>query len=338
VILMMVVSRNMRANFLQKVIGVWLFSCSAPAHVYRVLARIGLSVSYTTVLHTLLQLSKHSVASTRLIAAKLQFLIIFDNINRQRKFWAPSLGQQDRIMSGTASTLVELIECSPSAFDPKPVVEAQNKRLRLALTHDILYDRIDQAHLSSVMALHCLNFLVSRCPSLFHLSSFVTSQLRTTFAIHRMPNNTKTKTHPLSSSSINEGSAAGCRDVLNDILLHQLKLPQKLVNSILIIVGGDLGTIEKIRALKALESSCPHGYPRFAWVIPLVQLWHMGWADLARIINNYWGRPASSGPSSLWYNCGLLGRKVKPGARPEYYPALGLVFDTLEADVLDCWR
>lgn len=338
VILMMLVSRNMRANFFQKVIGVWLFACSAPAHIYRVLCRVGLSVSYNTVLHALRQLSQHSIQSTKCVAAKFQFLIIFDNINRQRKFWAPSLGQQDRLMSGTAATLVELMECAQGAFDPKPVLEAQKKQLRLALTPEILYDRIDQTHLSSVMAIHCLNYLVSHCPSLLDLSEFVTHELRVTYAIHRMPDNARTKTHPLSSSSINEGSAAGCRDVLNDILLRQLKLPEKLVDSILIIIGGDLGTIEKIRALKTLESSCPHGYPKFSWVIPLVQLWHMGWADLARIINNYWGKPASSDPSSLWYNCGLLGRKVKPGARPEYYLALALVFDTLEADVLDCWR
>ncbi|KAF8596322.1 hypothetical protein BDV93DRAFT_572129 [Ceratobasidium sp. AG-I] len=338
VILMMVVSRNMRANFFQKVIGVWLFACSAPAHIYRVLCRVGLSVSYNTVLYTLRQLSQHSIESTKRIAAKLQFLIIFDNINRQRKFWTPSLGQQDQIMSGTAATLVELTECSPDAFDPQPVIEAQKKQLRLALTPEILYDRINQSHLSAVMALHCLNFLILHCPSLSRLSGFIIEQLRTTYAIHRMPDNIRTKTHPLSSSSINEGSAAGCRDVLNDILLRQLKLPENLVNSILIIVGGDLATIEKIRALKTLENSCPHGYPSFSWVIPLVQLWHMGWADLARIINNYWGKPATSDPSSLWYTCGLLGRKVKPGVRPEYYPALALVFDTLKADVLDCWR
>ncbi|KAG8722535.1 hypothetical protein FRC09_006111 [Ceratobasidium sp. 395] len=64
----------------------------------------------------------------------------------------------------------------------------------------------------------------------------------------------------------------------------------------------------------------------------------MGWADLARIINTHWGKPASSDPSSLWYNCKLLGRKVKPETRPDYYPALALINDTLEADVLNCWR
>ncbi|KAF8598632.1 hypothetical protein BDV93DRAFT_609737 [Ceratobasidium sp. AG-I] len=337
-ILMIVVCRNVRANFFQKVMGVWLFSCSAPVHIYRICSRLGLSVGYTTVLQTLKNLANSSILSTRMLAKELQFLVIFDNINRKRKFWTPQLGQQDILMSGTASTLVELSLYDSGAFDLQPVLSARQNQARKSLTTDVLWKQVDQQHLNSVMALHCLNFLVSNCPALSGLSDYITEQLRTTYAIHRMPNGAKTKAHPLSSSSISEDSAEGCRDTIDEILLHQLGLPPELVKSALIIVGGDLGTIEKVRALKTLASSCGHGYNKYEWVLPLVQLWHMGWADLARLISTYWGKPASLDPSSLWHACSLLGRKVKPEDRPEYYPAQALVFDTLEADVLDCWR
>jgi hypothetical protein len=335
---MIVVTRNIRVNLFQKIMGLWLFSCSAPAHIYRVASRLGISVGYTTVLRTLRQLSDSSVTSTRLLAKRLHFLIFFDNINCKRKFWSPHLGQQDMLMSGTASTLVELSEFEPGAFDPEPVLNARRNHFRRALSTKMLWSRIDQAHLSSVMAVHCLNFLVSSCPTLSGLSSFVVNELRTTYALHRMPEGHKTRAHPLSSSGINEGSAEGCRDALEDILIHQLGLSPDIVTSVMIIVGGDLGTIEKIRALIMLSTSCSHGYSSFSWVLPLVQLWHMGWADLARIIATHWGKEMTRDPSSLWHNSTLLGRKVKPVERPEYYPAQALVFDTLEADVLDCWR
>ncbi|KAF8605760.1 hypothetical protein BDV93DRAFT_438162, partial [Ceratobasidium sp. AG-I] len=337
-ILIMIVSRNMQANMFQKIIGVWLFACSAPAHIYRVFCRFGLSVGYTTVIQTLHQLSQQSKEAMRQLAEKKPFLVIIDNINRQCRFWRPALGQHNLMMSGTAATFVELTNCTADAFDPTPVLDAKEKQLCSSLTAEVLYDRINQVHLSSVMALHCLVFLVRDCPALSHLSNYVEHTLRTTYAIHRIPNNTSTKAYPMATSNINEGSAAGCRDALNNILLQQLKLPPTVVNSIFVIIGGDLGTIKKICALKTLEESCPHGYPTFISKMPLIQLWHMGWADLARIINTHWGRATSSDPSSLWYNCGSLGRKVKPGVRPEYYPALALVTDTLEADVLDCWR
>lgn len=329
---------NMHANRFQKFMGAWFFSSGAPSNLYHVASRLGISVGYTTMIRMLTQLAASSVDLTRALAKLFQFIIIMDNINHQRKFWTPRLGQQDMMMSGTASTLVELMEFDPVAFDPAPVLDARSQRLRQNLTPEVLWDRIDQAHLSSVMALHCMNFLVSNCPVLSHLSQFVTEQLRTTYAIHRMPDGHITKAHPLSTSNIDEGSAQGCRNALDNILLHQLGLSAEEIRSKLVLVGGDLGTIEKIRALATLSSSCTHGYPSFSWVLPLVQLWHMGWADLARILSTHWGQTASRDPSTLWHNSSLLGRKVKPADRPEYYPAQALVFETLEADVLDCWR
>ncbi|KAG8700275.1 hypothetical protein FRC09_006067 [Ceratobasidium sp. 395] len=241
-------------------------------------------------------------------------------------------------MSGAASTLVEILNYNPAAFDPKPVLEAQEKQLRSGLTADMLWARIDQKHLSAVMALHCVDILISHCPALSELRGFVAKELRSTYAIHRMPDGHKTRVHPLSTTSIDEGSAEGCRNNLYDILIHQLGLSPEVVNNGLTIIGGDLGMIEKLRALIALESSCKHGFSSFKWVLPLVQLWHMGWADLARLISTHWGEPNSKDPSTLWHNCALLGRKVKPVDRPDYYPAQRLVFDTLEADVIDCWR
>ncbi|KAG9090825.1 hypothetical protein FRC06_000864 [Ceratobasidium sp. 370] len=317
-ILMLMVSRNQQANIFQKIIGLWLFSCEAPAHIYWVMCRIGLSIGYSSVLGVFENLSSHSIETTRSLAVKGRFLVIFDNICQQRRFWQPSLGQHDLMKSGTAATLVELMERTPNdAFDPKPVLDARNSQLRLSLTTQKLYDRIDQAHLGSVMALHCLNFLVSHCPTISHLSSYVTEQFRTTYAVHRMPDRTRTTTHPLATSDIDEGSAAGCRDVLNDILLRQLKLPREVVSSILVIIGGDLGTIEKIQALKALENcwrlllktddlddyfsslpQLPTGPELFELAEKLVLRWASTHAhNIATLSGEYWDGPTGSAPS-----------------------------------------
>ncbi|KAG9125591.1 hypothetical protein FRC07_006957 [Ceratobasidium sp. 392] len=336
--MMTVASRNMRANYLQKVLGLWLFSSSASVQVYEILCWLGITVSYNTVIRLLETLTKAPIITTKELALLQRFLIITDNINCYRMFFNPRPGQQNLMMSGAASTLVEILNYNPAAFDPKPVLEAQEKQLRSGLTADMLWARIDQRHLSSVMALHCVDILISRCPALSELQGFVAKELRSTYAIHRMPDGHKTRVHPLSTTSIDEGSAEGCRNNLYDILIHQLGLSPEVVNDGLTIIGGDLGMIKKLRALIALESSCKHGFSSFKWVLPLVQLWHMGWADLARLISTHWGEPNSKDPSTLWHNCALLGRKVKPIDRPDYYPAQRLVFDTLEANVIDCWR
>ncbi|CEL58710.1 hypothetical protein RSOLAG1IB_12180 [Rhizoctonia solani AG-1 IB] len=182
--LMITSMHNQQANAFQKFMGVWLFSCSAPAQIYRVLGRLSLTVAYNTVLRTLVQLSDSSVNLTRTIALEKDFILVIDNINQRRRHWKPDFGQQDMLMSGTAATLVEAVHCPPNSFDPTPVIMARAAGNRQELTAAALWRRIDQAHLSSVMSLHCLNFLVSACPVLLPLREYTNNKLRTTFAIH----------------------------------------------------------------------------------------------------------------------------------------------------------
>ncbi|KAG8711444.1 hypothetical protein FRC08_015873 [Ceratobasidium sp. 394] len=336
--MMLAATRNLQANYLQKTLGLYLFSSTAPVQIYAATCRLGLTVGYSTVTELLQKLTKASIRSTKELAATRRFLLITDNIDRYRRFWNPRLGQQNLMMSGAASTLVELHRFDARAFNPDPVANARRNQQRLDLTAEMLWSQIDQEHTNSVLALHCLDILISSCPALSELKGYVTTELRSTYAIHRMTDGHKTEVHPLSTTSINEGSAGGCGRNLEDLLLHQLGMPPELVNKALIIIGGDLGFIEKLRALILLESSCKHGFSSFGWVLPVVQLWHMGWADLARLISSYWGIPNTSDPSTFWHNAALLNSKVKPVDRPDYYPAQRLVFDTLEADVIDCWR
>ncbi|EUC59337.1 hypothetical protein RSOL_308820 [Rhizoctonia solani AG-3 Rhs1AP] len=339
IILMMISTHNRQANAFQKFVGVWLFSCSAPAQIYRVLNRLSISVAYDTVLRVLVKLSESSTNLTRSIALEKDFILVIDNINRRKRIWKPDFGQQDMLMSGTAATLVEAIRCAPNAFDSSPVLAARISGHRRELTAGVLWNRINQDHLSSVMSLHCLNFLVSNCSALSHLREYANQELRTTFAIHRMPDGHITQAHPLSSSNHNEGSVGGCRDAVDNVFLGQLGLTKEQVQAKKRIIGGDMGTVNILETLITLSSQCPHGYSDYKWALPLVQLWHMGWANMARIISTYWGKGVSRDASTFWHVCSLLGQtRVKPIDRPEYYPTQALIHQTLEADVLDCWR
>ena len=75
-----------------------------------------------------------------------------------------------------------------------------------------------------------------------------------------------------------------CRaSVVYSIFLHQLALSENEMARHIYLVGGDLATIERLSKVKALSEDCPPGCDD--WVLPLVQLWHMSWADLARIVD-----------------------------------------------------
>jgi hypothetical protein len=157
-----------------------------------------------------------------------------------------------------------------------------------------------------------------------------------------MPDGHVTKIHPLATSGHDEGTTQGNRDVLDDLILRQLGMKKDEVDKLLIIVGGDQSTVEKIRTLQKFLDDCPHGYSQYGWVLPLIQLWHMGWADLERILSTHWGQTASNSEtgdmSSFCFVNTILKRKIKDVKRPDYYPTQNFIFDTLRAEIVDCWK
>jgi len=126
--------------------------------------------------------------------------------------------------------------------------------------------------------------------------------------------------------------------ILDDMVINQLRLSKEDMENRLVIVGGDQATVEKLRSLKKFLGSCPHGYTRYGWVLPLIQLWHMGWADLECVLSTHWGASQANDLSTYHSTNILLGRKVRDVKWPDYYPAQCLVFDTLRAEVLDVWK
>ncbi|KAI0038007.1 hypothetical protein FA95DRAFT_1506196 [Auriscalpium vulgare] len=332
-------ARNMRFTAFQKLIGVWLFSHTAQPGIYAILGRIGLSVSYSATLQLLRSLSLATLKSIREHALTRAFLAIYDNINRMFRSRDPDLGEKDVVHNGTAATYVELEDCNPKvAFDPRPLHAAQESQARKALNVDVLLKRVDWVHLNKVFALHCVRILVFSVDALASHQQFVQDRFRTTLAVHRMRPGRKTKLQPLATSDHNEGNTAENAKVLDDIMLRQLGLSKDEVGKALVIVGGDQSTVEKLRTLKKFLASCPHGYSQYGWVLPLIQLWHMGWSDLERILNTHWGKSQANDISSFKTTNNIMGRKVQDVKRPDYYPAQHLVFDNLKVEVLDCWR
>ncbi|KAI0054820.1 hypothetical protein BV25DRAFT_1816482 [Artomyces pyxidatus] len=332
---------NLHFTAFQKVVGVWLFAHTASDGIYAILSRLGLSVSYTTVLKLLRALSNSAVGIVREIADLRAFLLIYDNINRMSRAWDADLGQRNIIHNGTAATFIELDLGGRDVkivFDPAPLRKAQEDERRRSLNLNLLYNRIPWGRINTVCALHCLRYLVDEVPVLHTHHDFIHLRFRTTLAVHRMKPGRKTALHPLATSDHDEGNTAENARVLDDLLIRQLRMPKEEVNKLLVIVGGDQSTVEKLRTLKKFLASCPHGYKQYGWVLPLIQLWHMGWADLERVLSTHWGNSHETDLSSFQTTNNIMGRNVKNVKRPDYYPAQRLVLDTLRVDILDCWR
>src|SRR6202011_1270562 len=84
-------------------------------------------------------------------------------------------------------------------------------------------------------------------PSLAIHREFINERFRTTLQSHCMKPGWKSKIHPLQTSGINEGKTRGQINVIDDLGLQQLKLTAAELEKLLLILGGDQSTVEKIR-------------------------------------------------------------------------------------------
>ncbi|KAI0045435.1 hypothetical protein FA95DRAFT_1596845, partial [Auriscalpium vulgare] len=133
--MLLMAARNLRFTAFQKLVGVWLFAHTAQHGVYGVLSRIGLSVSYTSVLNLLRKLGGAARDTIRKGAIARAFILIYDNINRRFRAWDPDLGQTDIMHNGTAATYIEMEDCDVErAFDPEPLRLKREQESRRALT------------------------------------------------------------------------------------------------------------------------------------------------------------------------------------------------------------
>ncbi|GBE80138.1 hypothetical protein SCP_0213410 [Sparassis crispa] len=332
-------ARNLHFSAFRKVVGVWLFTHTSQHGVYAILTRFSFTVSYTSVLKLLHSLSQSAKSLIQQKAKSRAFLLIYDNINQMSRAWDLDLGQKDTIHNGTAATFVELDDCDVTkAFDVNRLHHAQQAERRKDLNLETLYKWVDWERLNATITTHILSFLVEAVPALAVHHEMVQLQLKTTLMVHRMRTGRQTGVHPLTTSNHNEGNTAENAKVLEDLLMDQLQMSKEEVEKGLILVGSDQSTVKKLRTLKKYVATCLHGYSRHGWVLPLIQLWHMGWADLEHILSTHWGTSTADDLSSFRAANVLLGRKVKDQKRPDYYPTQHLVFDMLKAEILDCWR
>jgi len=180
--------------------------------------------------------------------------------------------------------------------------------------------------------------LAQAVPSLKQVFETVQITLQTSAVKYQMQNGQTISLHPLATMDFDEANVGENAKILYNMILHQLGLLKEELDNYLIIVGGDQATVKKLHVLKKFIVACPHGYTWYGWVLPLIQLWHMGWADLKWVLSTHWGTSQANDLSMCHSTNVLLGRKVKDIKWLDYYPAQHLVFDTLQAEVLDCWK
>ncbi|KDN46939.1 hypothetical protein RSAG8_04016, partial [Rhizoctonia solani AG-8 WAC10335] len=271
-IFMLLSFRNSLVNFFQAALTVFLFSCNTSKLAYQVLGRMGISTAHSTLHNHLDRLGQTAVAELAELAKRAYecaaglregsnsyFMLVFDN-------------------NGTASTAILLEDVPPGAFDPKPYWDRIKKQARNTLTVDNLLDDIDPLHLENAGVGLVMRTLLAYVPSLPpKLRQEVEKRFQSLdgYAIHRLRLR-KSITLSMGTSNINESTANGVSQILHDLVFTQMKMLSSWFSKILILVGGDQLTVDRLRKARCFRAFENNIYESRSWALPLIQLWHFG--------------------------------------------------------------
>ena len=340
-ILALLLFRYRLALMFGTVIGIFCFTCNANRDLILVLGRLGLSISYSTILATLHTLAADSDLRLRAWGAATQttepaFLLVFDNVNKMQRAWQQTVGHKDEVKSGTAATLIRLEDVPPGAMKAKPLLENMRKKERGNLTVQKLLDDIDWDHIEGIGTATVLRIWAKHISALSHFRADIESLFSDKHARHPIRLR-KSDIHTMRSTNIDEATTAGMANVLQNLVLGQLHI-LKAWASWLILVCGDQLTIDRIRKLKQYTAKTSTPYERHDWALPIIQLWHMKWNWQKAIFRLHWWPDAGKNIFGLHHDCQVLERDKFNPTKCDFYPAHHILEDRFETFILDALR
>ncbi|KAK6995701.1 hypothetical protein R3P38DRAFT_2800870 [Favolaschia claudopus] len=340
-ILALLVFRNRFAIFLPIVVGIFLFTCNAHRDIIALLCRLGLSVSYSMILAQLHVLAADSASQLRLLGAFNPnagplFLLLFDNVNKMKRAWRPTLGHQDEVKSGTAATVIRLVGVRAGAFLSEPLRKAFQEKKRKNLTVKQLYDDIDWVHIRGIGKGTVLRIWLKYIPALHSHRSAVENLFLSKYRKHVLQLR-KSEIHAARPTNIDESSTAGVASVLLN-LLGQLSIIPETLDRWRIMICGDQLTIDRIRKLRWCSRKGNNPFERYEWAFPVIQLWHLKWNWQKCIFRLHWHHELGTGIFGLHYDCQLLDRGKFNPEKCDFYPAHHILEDRFETVVLDALR
>ncbi|KAI4521076.1 hypothetical protein K525DRAFT_202170 [Schizophyllum commune Loenen D] len=337
-ILMLLCSRNSKANRFQRTIGAFLYSCQANRDLVAVTSRIGLSVAYSTTLRHLHALAADSARTLVAYGKDVEnfqpkFLILFDNVNKMMRAWQSTILRQDRMLNGTAATLVRLEAVPPGCLDRQRLLSYAAQHPRTDLTVDKLYDRLDHSRIRDLGIGVILMHWLKHIPVLARrFQASLDTHYASSLVVHQLQPR-KTVVQTMCTTDLEEGTVAGMLKVVDNLVNKQLGCDLRWLQRNMLIICGDLLSVDRLRKVKVILHKWDNAV-NYGFILPFAQLFHLKWAWQKSIFSMHWWRDAFSDDKAqgLTKDINLLGRGKFNHEKCDFYPAhhiLEDIFDTM---------
>ncbi|KAJ7728485.1 hypothetical protein B0H16DRAFT_1330899 [Mycena metata] len=341
------VLRSQKANNFQLVIGLFLLGSGASKREMEVLAHAGLSVSYTTIIDHVKDLSREGLEKIREVCRTCMVQLVWDNLNIAFKVAAQRLKAKSHFDSGTTSTVILVFDPSTGTtarqgtlpLDIKPARERTLPVLDWS-PEDVLPSPESAAQLSSSCFWQLKRMALEHIPD---VSEELKKSLGECPEINQIPLH-QTLQYPLPALKEDESTLDGTFTVYTKNLKTMGMGDAELEKHGLMIDDGDLLT-DSLK--EKIESARRNSTAPIAGMRASVRRWglfHGQMAGCRLTINEHWGMPNSLWPGGLWWEHNKL-LKRKPlmagwGGKKatEWKPAQELIHISLPAHIVDGFR
>ncbi|KAL0062940.1 hypothetical protein AAF712_010161 [Marasmius tenuissimus] len=260
-------------------------------------------------------------------------MFLFDNVNKMHQAWEQVWGRRNEVMSGTASSLIELVDVPLGVLRLQPLLERIEQKGRLNMTIDTLKDDINWGHLAGVGSATVLRILVSQIEPMGRFKADVEKLFSATYACHWHPPK-KSTIRTMRPTDIDGLSTKGVLQVVHN-LVKQAGIALTALPQWILFFCGDQLSKDWLQHLKIYMEKT-EGAEKHAWVLPTIQLWHMKWAWQKAIFKLHW-QPMDA-PGLRRDTQDILRRDKFNADKCNFYPAHHILEDRFVALVLKAIR
>lgn len=370
VLSVLIQSTNHRCNALQSIIGLFLQSSGTPETVVELFARVGLSLTTTSINAMVNSLSSESTVEMTRLGRTLLASYAYDNVDMDLKHATPTAeALHDTLIHLTSGTMIPLDHgITPEMLACSKMLWKKHKRNPKALPRDIPQP-VDYSELLDIYpedendvsgltrrerfgAWVFLRDLITHGPEYFRQFRRMLGRPE---AILEIPI-TKSRQVPCRMMDINPSTNANNTSVLEDLFRQggvgdSSESTQSGVRDIgdqVILVHGDLLTGERIHSLQDTRSEEATPWRRFQFVIYVMGLFHLKMACADAIWRMHIQPLRARGqqnvkrasPGSLMSHISII--RPRETGKMETKPGFRRVHETTEhvgaVMRLDCWR
>ncbi|KAF9423762.1 hypothetical protein BGZ76_003615, partial [Entomortierella beljakovae] len=310
--------KSQRSNYLQMLMGVFLFSTECHKDVIHVLAKSGLCVAYSTIRDAVGALHTDAIQNLRKVVTSQGWMLVHDNINIASRKGDQRSNNRDTFENGTTGSVI--VKDNLAFLRPSTPLALPDIKHFLLNNKEVIY--------------------LKNCSLLF-LTQYLSSDHDATLAYRRRPLDLlelkKTEIYPLPTLKIDQSTVEGNVHVIEEYR-KILELSKEFFEDLnkFIIDGGDQLTKERLDSAIFLRSIDDTRYDRLEWLIPMLQLFHLQMSLCRKLVKNYFGATANT-PGSLHSIIILLGTKRVNQDVNDFHAAEELLIRFYEAIKFRLW-